>query len=97
MCLELKRRRGRYNLKTLVGTFTILLYVKNFVLIFLSRIVTQSALYIFEMKLNRKFVDKKKTIILKKWLTTFFLLVCVLQFLRLCLPRMSTIYEPYYI
>ena len=33
----------------------------------------------------------------KKWLTTFFLLVCVLQFLKLCLPRMRTIYEPSYL
>ena len=49
MCPEPKRRRGRHNLKTLVGTFTILSYVRNFLLILLSRIVIQSALYIFEM------------------------------------------------
>ena len=46
---RVKWRRGWHKLKTLVGTFTILSYVRNFLLIFLSRIVTQSALYIFEM------------------------------------------------
>ena len=44
-----KWRRGWHKLKTLVGTFTILSYAKNFLLIFLSIIVSQSALYIFEM------------------------------------------------
>ena len=44
-----KWRRGWHKLKTLVRTFTILSYARNFLLIFLSRIVTQSPLYIFEI------------------------------------------------
>ena len=39
---------------------------------------------------------REKNIISKKWLATFFLLVCILQFWRLCLSRMSTINEPSY-
>ena len=37
------------------------------------------------------------TNIFSKLLTTFFILFCVFQFLRLCLLRMSTIYEPCYL
>ena len=44
-----KWRRGWHKLKTLVGTFTIFSYMGHFLLIFLSRIVTQSALYICDM------------------------------------------------
>ena len=46
MCPELKRRRGWHNLKTLVGPFTILSYVRNFLLIFFIKNCNSKFIYI---------------------------------------------------
>ena len=61
MCTEQKRRRGRPNLETLLGTFIIVAFVRIYFIIFFYQQLLWKVFYMYSKhKLNCKFVDKQK-------------------------------------
>ena len=74
-------RRGWHKLKTLVGTFTILSYVRNFLLIFfIKNCNSKCFIYIRNVSRTVNLLIRKKTIISKKMADVFSTCLCITIF-----------------